>query len=248
MPTDQAISAAPLGAPMRRTEPDARTPRLPEYLRKTYTWAYLHPLALRIFDRPSIVSAILWGNYHRLMDTALAEVAPGQSALQTACVYGDFSPRLAARLGPEGRLDLIDVAPIQIDNARRKLAPYPTAHLTVCDATAPPPGPYDRVICFFLLHEVPEDYKARIVDAVLTRVGPGGRAVFVDYHRPTTWHPLRPVMWAVFRLLEPFAMALWQHTIRDYATNAERFTWRTETLFGGLYQKTVATPRIADTA
>ena len=41
--------------------------------------------------------------------------------LQVACVYGDFTPKLAQRLAPAARLDVIDVAPIQLDNLRRKI-------------------------------------------------------------------------------------------------------------------------------
>jgi len=235
-PSDQVIDRVKADAP------DA-APTVPDYLRETYTWAYLHPFAVRFFDRPWIVSAILWGNYDRLIETALAEVTPGQNVLQAACVYGAFSPRLAARIGPEGRLDLIDVAPIQLANARPKLAPFAQARLLLCNAVTPPPGPYDTVISFFLLHEVPDDIKGRIVDALLARVPPGGRAVFVDYHRPAWWHPLKPVMWAVFRLLEPFAPTLWHRSIRSFAGNGAAFSWTTETLFGGMYQKTVAVRR-----
>jgi ubiquinone/menaquinone biosynthesis C-methylase UbiE len=55
------------------------------------------------------------------------EFKPGQQVLQAAAVYGDFSPRLARRLGDGGELLVLDVAPIQIANTRRKLAPWPAA-------------------------------------------------------------------------------------------------------------------------
>jgi hypothetical protein len=35
---------------------------LPDYLRDTYTWAYLDHRTLPWLDRPVVVSAILWGN------------------------------------------------------------------------------------------------------------------------------------------------------------------------------------------
>jgi len=62
------------------------------------------------------------------------------------------------------------------------------------------------VTCFFLLDEVPEDMKTRIVQALLGVVRPGGKVVFVDYHRPHPAHPLRLVMQFVFAWLEPFRL------------------------------------------
>jgi ubiquinone/menaquinone biosynthesis C-methylase UbiE len=215
-------------------------PEIPDYLRDTYHWAYLSRAGRAVFDRPAMVSAILWGNARRLMSEAAAEFTAGARVLQTACVYGDFSARLAERVGSQGRLDVIDIAPMQVANCRRKLAAYPQVRLRVADTATHEGKGYDGVCCFFLLHEVPEDYKHRIVDRVLGSLRPGGKAVFVDYHAPRRWHPLRGLMALVFRWLEPFAPALWQHEIASYATRADDFSWSKRTYFGGLYQKTVA--------
>lgn len=241
MPTDDSLATA---------SPDLAADALaegtvPEYLRRVYWWAYLNSFALWLFDQPPVVNGILWGNYRRLIGDAVAEMPVGGHVLQPACVYGEFSQKLAARLGAAGRLDVIDVAPIQVALGQRKLAAFANARVSQCDAVAPPDGPFDGICCFFLLHEVPEDYKRRIVNALLRRVRPGGRVVFVDYHKPHPRHLLRPVMWTVFRLLEPFAPALWQRPIAAYAEAAEEYDWSTKLYFGGLYQKTVALRRSA---
>jgi len=215
-------------------------PGIPDYLERTYHWAYLNDLGRVLLDRPVVVSAILWGNARRLMEAAAAEFVPGQRVLQSACVYGDFSPILARRVGPSGQLTVIDVAPIQTNNCQRKLRPYPHAKVRVADAAAPLTEEVDGVCCFFLLHEVPEDYKARIVDNLLGMVAPGNKVVFVDYHRPHPLHPLKGIMALVFRWLEPFAQVLWGREIQSYASRAEDFSWEKCTYFGGLYQKVVA--------
>jgi SAM-dependent methyltransferase len=177
------------------------------------------------------------------MEAAANEFTPGQKVLQSACVYGDFSPLLARRVGPAGELTVIDVAPIQTDNCRRKLLPYPQAKVRVADAAAPLSEHVDGVCCFFLLHEVPEDYKARIVDNLLGIVEPGSKVVFVDYHRPHAFHPLKGIMALVFHWLEPYARILWEREIQSYASRAEEFDWEKSTYFGGLYQKVVAIRR-----
>ncbi len=215
-------------------------PAIPDYLRETYAWAYLSPRSVRVLDRPLVVSSILWGNYRRLLAALMAELAPGQRVLQPACVYGDFSTRLAQFLGPRGALEVIDIAPIQVQHCRRKLAGLPQASVRLGDAAAMQSGTYDAISCFFLLHELPDHIKRLAVDALLSAVEPGGKAVFIDYHRPHPMHPLKPVTGLVFRLLEPFAESLWQHEIESFAGGTDAFAWSKETYFGGLYQKVVA--------
>lgn len=220
--------------------PAADAPPIPEYLQRIYHWAYLNPRNVRLLDRRSVVWAILWTNDHRLQRAAFEELEPGQRVLQPASVYGDFAPNLIRHLGPEGRLEVIDIAPVQVESCRRKLKDFPNATVRLADAKDPGGAPYDAVCCFFLLHELPNDYRRLIVDALLGCVEPGNKVVFVDYHKPHWAHPLRPVMSVVNRLLEPFVKSLCEAEIRDFATDPERFAWRKQTYFGGLYQKTVA--------
>ena len=212
---------------------------LPDYLVDTYSWAYLHPRSPRLLDRHLVVNSILWGNYHNLVRTACNEFVRGEHILQAASVYGSLSSRLADTVGDEGFLDVIDVAPLQVAHCRQKLAGRDNVRVRVADAAHPGKDCYDGVTCFFLLHEVPDQKKRQIVTALLEAVRPGGKVVFVDYHRPVRWHPLRPVMAAVFRWLEPFAEGLVSRSIMEFAAYPEDFHWRKETRFGGLYQKVV---------
>jgi ubiquinone/menaquinone biosynthesis C-methylase UbiE len=220
--------------------PTERVPAIPDYLRETYAWAYLSPRSVRFLDRPLVVSSILWGKYRRLLEALLAELEPGQRVFQPACVYGDFSTRLARFLGPRGGLEVIDIAPIQVQHCQRKLADFSQARVRLGDAATLQPDSYDAIACFFLLHELPDQTKCLAVDALLAAVKPGGKAVFVDYHRPHALHPLKLVTGLVFGLLEPFAKSLWRHEIESFASGTEAFTWSKETYFGGLYQKVVA--------
>ena len=213
---------------------------LPDYLERTYWWAYLRPASIRIFDRRAVVSAILWGQYRRLSDMALTQIASGDRVLQLACVYGDLSARVAQQVGPKGALDVIDIAPIQVANTRRKLAGLDWAQTSVADAAVPSTDRFDCVLTFFLLHELPDPLKRRVVDAALAAVAPGGKAVFVDYARPVRWHPMRPVMAVVFALLEPYAAAMWNTSIAALAARPQNFSWWRETHFAGLYQIVIA--------
>lgn len=230
----------PLGMSPSVPVAEAFAQEVPAYVEDNYWWAYLRPASLVVFDHTLVVSAILWGWYNRLKRAAFAEIRPGQRVLQAACVYGDLSPDLARTVGSSGRVDVVDVVPLQVANCRRKLGEFPHAIARLADAAAPGGGPYDAVCCFFLLHELPDVHKRAVVDGLLGSVAPGGKAIFVDYHKPHPLHPLKPITNLVFLLLEPFAKRLWQREISDFATDAGSFVWRKRTYFGGLFQKVVA--------
>ena len=219
---------------------DAGAPQVPAYLREVYDWAYINPRNVRLLDRESVVATILWGNHNRLRQSAFEEIRPGQQVLQSSCVYGDFSPALARHVGSQGRLQVLDVAPIQVERCRRKLRDFPQATVRLADAAQPSGEFYDAVCCYFLLHEVPANYKRKVVDALLGSIVSGGKVVFVDYNKPHFAHPLKVITSLVFDTLEPFAKDLWHNEITDFASAPGGFAWRKQTFFGGLFQKVIA--------
>ena len=214
---------------------------IPDYLRNVYTWAYLTPWLTGLLDRQVVVQAILWGNAQRLIRDVLAEVAPGDRIFQPAAVYGSFSRQLAEKIGPRGHLDICDIAPLQVALTRQKLGALSQVNVACRNAVDPERGEYDAVACFFLLHEVPDSVKVQVVKAMLGLVRRGGKVIFVDYHRPHRWHPLKPVMKRIFAWLEPFALAMWSSEIQGLAgSNAAEFRWSKRTRFLGLYQTVIA--------
>ncbi|HEY5719836.1 MAG TPA: rhodoquinone biosynthesis methyltransferase RquA [Gammaproteobacteria bacterium] len=215
---------------------------LPGYLERVYWWAYVHPRAIRLFEREWLVNAILFGNYSRLCTQALEELGDPLrgDTLQLACVYGNLTPRLSRRLAPDARLEVVDIVPLQLDNLRAKLPADARVTLTLGDASAlqRPTASVDRALLFFLLHEQPEEVRRATLAEVVRVVRPGGRIVIVDYHRPLAWHPLRPLLAGVFRTLEPFAMDLWDNELWSYLPGGRRPESACKrTCFGGLYQQ-----------
>jgi ubiquinone/menaquinone biosynthesis C-methylase UbiE len=227
--------------------PDLRAPLpVPAYLEEFYWWAYVHPWAVHTFEREWLVNLILFGNYARLRDAALAELGNPTTGrtLQVACVYGDLTNRLSQQIAEDGSLDVVDVMPIQLQNLARKLPPGARARLLHHDSTAlgGADAAYDQVLLFFLLHEQPLQVRRRTLAEATRVVKPGGKIVLVDYHQPYRRHPLRRVMRALLRRLEPFALDLWQSEIADFLpAGMEQSLIRKQTYFGGLYQKVVLT-------
>jgi ubiquinone/menaquinone biosynthesis C-methylase UbiE len=228
---DYAVSE--FAAPEPRLAAVKTVPPIPDYLQDTYWWAYLHPKALHFFEREWVVNLILWGNMRGLTRSVLDEmdVQPNSRVLQVACVYGEFSSLLAGHLAGSGsRLDLVDVAPIQLKNAREKLAAHGNVHYHHEDSSSMslPAASFDQTVVFFLLHEQPEEVRRKTIAEAIRVTRPGGKVVFV----------MKPVLtW-----LEPFAMDLWRQELPSFMPGSIRpEQLQSEYYFGGLYQKVVLT-------
>jgi ubiquinone/menaquinone biosynthesis C-methylase UbiE len=220
--------------------------RVPNYLVTHYWWAYVHPKAVKLFERQWLVNLILWGNYKRLRDATLAEMEElfGGRSLQVACVYGDLTSRLSRRIASRGGvIDVVDVLPVQLRNLREKLPKGSPARLLAMDSTnlSLPDASYDQALVFFLLHEQPGHYRERTMSELFRVVKPGGKIIVIDYARPRWWHPLRYIWRPLLAKLEPFALDLWRDEIAKWLPRSEVTGLRRVTFFGGLYQKVVIT-------
>lgn len=230
MPTETTYEGAP-------QQLELGAPPVPEYMTEVYDWAYVDPRWVRQLDRNLVVKTLLFGNDQRLMRAYLACIKPGMKVWQVAHVYGDLVRRAAQACGAQGQFHLTDITPIQVAHGQRKTADLPWARVFRADAGLfDGPARYDLICSFFLLHEVPDERKHQIVDNMLRQMPEGGEVLFVDYHRPAWWQPIGYLLRVVNRLLEPFAKALWQHEIADFASHPEQYVWDKRTIFGGVYQ------------
>jgi ubiquinone/menaquinone biosynthesis C-methylase UbiE len=206
----------------------------------------MHPIGVRLFERQWLVNLILWGNYTRLSDAALAELGEAlpDGTLQVACVYGDLTGRIGRRAAASGgTLDVVDVLPIQLRNLHDKLSAETPARLMAMNSTRLqlPDGAYGRALVFFLLHEQPESVRQQTLREVFRVVKPGGKVIIVDYARPHWWNPLRYLWRPVLAGLEPFALDLWRDDIGAWMPPSNGIRMKSRRLFGGLYQVVTAT-------
>lgn len=212
---------------------------VPAYMTEVYDWAYVDPKCANALDRNWVVSVLLFKNDQRLMRAYLSEIREGMRVWQLAHVYGDLVKHAAHKVGSKGKFHLTDVTPAQLEHATRKLSGMNWTRVIRCDAadfSGVDSTDYDLICSFFLLHEVPDEKKREIMDNVLQRLPKGSKGIFVDYHNPARWQPIRYILKLVNRYLEPFADALWKNEIQHYASNADKFIWRKKTFFGGVYQ------------
>jgi ubiquinone/menaquinone biosynthesis C-methylase UbiE len=222
-----------------------KAPEIPDYLQDTYWWAYLHPKSFYFFEREWVVNLILWGNMKKLTDSVLEEMTlePNSRVLQVACVYGDFSNKVARHLDKtQSRLDLLDVAQIQLSNASEKLGNEKNVSYHHQDSSCMsfPNETFDETVVFFLLHEQPEAVRRKTIKEAVRVTRPGGRIIFVDYHGPKRSNPMRFVMKPILTWLEPFAMDLWREELPAFMPDSIKPEQiKSDFYFGGLYQKIV---------
>ena len=222
-------------------------PEIPEYLQDTYWWAYLHPKSFYFFERKWVVNLILWGNMKRLTEMVIEElpVEPNRRILQIACVSGEFSSKVAEHLDKSNsRLEIVDVASIQLENVEKKLTGKENIGLHHLDSTSMtfPDASFEQTVVFFLLHEQPEYARRKTVEEAIRVTRPGGKVIFVDYHGPKRKNPMRYVMKPILAWLEPYAMDLWREELPAFfPASIKPEQIESEFYFGDLYQKIVLT-------
>lgn len=220
---------------------EARRLPVPHYLQSHYWWAYVHPRAVRFFERQWLVNLILWGNYRKLCEAVLhgfRHHLPGRT-LQIACAYGDLTPRLAACVPEGGQLDVVDILPIQLQNLAGKLADDAPVKMHCMDSTSLDfaNAQFDRALLFFLLHEQPLAARRQTLGEALRVVRPGGTLTIVDYGRPSRWNLLHYLWAPLIGRLEPFASDLWREDVCTWLpAHASISGIRRQRFFGGLYQ------------
>lgn len=232
------LAVLPGTARSAQKTPGAHRDGVPDYMLDVYDWCYVRPERARLLDRNLVVKVLLFLQDGRLMRAVLDEIAPGMRVWMVAHVYGDLVGRMAGRTGAHGAFDLTDVTPVQAEHARAKLAGFSWASVHRTDAAqfGGEAASYDLICSFMLMHEIPEQKKRELVANMLAKLSPQGKIIFVDYHRPAWWQPVRWILKLVNHYLEPYAHALWTRELSDYADDAAAFRWKKTLFFGGVYQ------------
>lgn len=231
----------------------ANQPKIPDYLRNYYWWAYINPTMIRTLDHQFLVDIVLWGNFSQLRDTAIDAMQTENGliqgkTLQMSCVYANLTETIVERLAPEASLDVIDVVPAQLENLCRKLHRSKSTKLdrvslscyNAIDLRDFEDESFDQVLLFFLLHETPDDVRQQALAEACRVLKPnGGKLVLIDYHKPTSamW---QGIMSTMYRIYEPFAQDLWMHDLSSWMPESIKSVQKS-TSFGGLYQRVVAT-------
>ena len=219
---------------------------LPAYLDVIYGDIYNSADECTLRDNNFLSNIKTFFQYKRLVNSVVRELKMNQSVLQLGVVFGNEIDEVAMAIGAYGQYDIVDISPVQVNRITDKYwKVYQGMKVFKQDASCLKlSGTYDAVVCFMLLSEVPSATKSKIINNALQMVKPGGKVIFVDWHNPLYYHPLRYVVRMYNRLYHPFAEKLWDRQIDTFAKDKTLFSWRKSLFFGGMYQKVVATRKI----
>ncbi len=211
-------------------------------------WVYSNRFLIWLTDRPIIISAILFFNYKRLVNTVVERMNPsleGKRVLQASCAFGNLSQRIAEKCISEGarKVVIFDLIANEIKHTQKKLEKNNTSKncsYLLEDATnvAHKDESFDYVVIFFLFHELPFDKKVASLKEAARVLKPDGRLIFAEFHKPAHWI-LRFSGRCFFKVFEPYANEMWddfnarqilnEETLHHWETTKNRF-------FGGNYQ------------
>ena len=196
---------------------------LPAYLTDIYGWLYLNPKLYNLLDNAFLLNFLTLGYHSLLTEEVKKEISPHSHILQIGATLGGQIEKAYSGLGMLGSYTIVDILPDILENCREK-------HL-------------EQKIGFVHADaaELPPLTRTRVIDNILKALKPGGKAVFIDYHQPSSYHPLKYIIRTVNRLYQPFAESLWKNSIKGLASHPEICRWSQQTYFGGVYQKVVAT-------
>lgn len=124
----------------------------------------------------------------------LADIDEGMSVADIGAGEGYYTVRLAARVGPKGRVlaqdidqDALNRLGLRVERER-----FDNVSITLGSADDPelPPASFDRIFLVHMYHEVSEPYA--FLWRLRPALRPGGRVIVVDVDRPTDKHGIPP--------------------------------------------------------
>ena len=187
--------------------------KLPAYAEYIYGGIYNSQRKSEALDRKFSVKLHTFFQSDTLLQSLLKEIGPNQRVLQLGATFGPQLEECAMKVGAYGAFDVVDINPLQIELARRKcrvMCPF-VNFIKDNAATFKAQEKYDVVILYFLLKELPILTKTKAINNALNMVKEGGKVVFIDYHEPAKWHPLRYLLRMYNRLYHPLESVFRRH-------------------------------------
>jgi len=217
----------------------------PLYVEELYSFLYHNKKLEKFLDDDRIQTLLTFGYNQKIIDDMLEDVGTNSSVLQIGCTFGSQIKKTAEKIGVYGSYTVVDASKDQLARSREHLIDQ-KVNFELYDARKPFSKKYDTVICFMLLHELPQNSREKLINNALDAVRDGGRALFIDYHQPSSWNVLRFILKPFNRLFFPFVEKFLETPIKNCARKSTHFAWYKKTYGAKMFQKVIAVRRISD--
>jgi ubiquinone/menaquinone biosynthesis C-methylase UbiE len=120
----------------------------------------------------------------------LAELRPGERALEVGCGTGEVAQRARVRVGAGGYVSGIDPSADMIAQAQRKAVRAGLDldyRVGAIEALPYGDASFDVVLSSLMMHHLPDALKSAGLAEVRRVLKPGGRLLIVDFKRPRHW-------------------------------------------------------------
>jgi ubiquinone/menaquinone biosynthesis C-methylase UbiE len=140
-------------------------------------------ITLRAFRLNAAFNHLMFaGNRGRVYDriVALTGARPGDVVLDVGSSSGFLARRLAAVVGPSGRVTGVDPSEPAIAYARRHASPEMTFTVGFAQDLGLPDASFDLVTCTLAMHHIPARQRPAVVAEMYRVTRPGGRLLIAD--------------------------------------------------------------------
>jgi len=217
---------------------------IPAYLSSVYDKIYIKGRLAKYLDTDRFANISTFGQYEKIKQSVLQEVKEMQNILWIGNAWGNLMREIAQGIGLQGSFDVVEAAPRQTARLKEKLKDCSNSKVMLDDIEFYYPKKsrkrvkYDLVIAYFLLHEMPDRKKKRVIESLISLTTRSGKIMFVDYDKPAKSNLLKyPVIWAN-RIIEPFAESLMTDGLEKFVPEPEKYIWEKVNFLDGLYQRT----------
>ncbi len=155
----------------------------------------------------------------------LMQIQPGDKILDLGAGTGRNAVLMMKYLAREGRYLGLDISPVMIARARKKLSAFPNAGIIRgrADRNLPFPARFDKVFISFVLHGFPHHVRERIITFARSVLKKGGEFIILDYNQ---FSPAEAPLYVrvPFKLVEcPYAFDFirrdWEKILQDKGFN-----------------------------
>ncbi len=218
--------------------------RAPAYIFSVYNKLYIKDRLSKYLDSEKFAKISTFGQYNKIKRSVLEETKEMQNVLWVGNSWGNFMREISQKIGEQGSFDVVEAAPRQSAKAKEKLKRSLNAKIILddiefyCPKKSRKRVKYDLVIAYFLLHEIPDKKKKRVIENLISLTTRSGKVMFIDYDKPKRFNIMKyPVMW-INKLLEPFANSLMTKGLRSFVPEPKKYIWDKVNFFANMYQRT----------